>query len=150
MTPTEENYNNSTPATDVPRWVWLVAAGIVIIGVIIGGIVLYERRSTGTPTDSSAVISPEGNLQPVADNTELINEPTVVNPNTEITPVESTGTVAVDITIDTDGDTIPDAVETYIGTDPTKADTDGDGYNDGEEIKNGYNPFGPGKLKITL
>jgi len=31
-------------------------------------------------------------------------------------------------------------------TDPLLADTDGDGYSDGSEVKNGYNPLGPGKL----
>jgi uncharacterized repeat protein (TIGR01451 family) len=36
---------------------------------------------------------------------------------------------------DTDGDGIPDHVETATGTDPTKADTDGDGIPDGVEDK---------------
>ncbi|MCX6779538.1 MAG: hypothetical protein NTU97_04945 [Candidatus Magasanikbacteria bacterium] len=31
-------------------------------------------------------------------------------------------------------------------TDPLVADTDGDGFNDGQEVKNGYNPLGSGKL----
>ena len=37
--------------------------------------------------------------------------------------------------------------EDYYQTDPEKADTDGDGYLDGQEVKNGYNPNGPGKLE---
>ncbi|HEX8821267.1 MAG TPA: Ig-like domain-containing protein, partial [Archangium sp.] len=37
--------------------------------------------------------------------------------------------------VDTDGDGIPDSVETATGTDPTKADTDGDGIPDGTEDK---------------
>ncbi|WP_309894145.1 OmpA family protein [Archangium sp.] len=37
--------------------------------------------------------------------------------------------------VDTDGDGIPDNVETATGTDPTKADTDGDGIPDGVEDK---------------
>ena len=36
-------------------------------------------------------------------------------------------------------------VNTYH-TDPLRADTDGDTYSDGDEVKNGYNPNGPGKL----
>ncbi len=105
---------------------------------------------TSTPTDVQ--LSGES-LQPEASNTTLTNEPAVVNSNVDgvtVLPTEPAQTTAVDITTDTDGDTVPDAVEAYIGTDPAKADTDGDGYNDGEEIKNGYNPFGPSKLKITL
>jgi hypothetical protein len=30
--------------------------------------------------------------------------------------------------------------------DPKNPDTDGDGYTDGDEVKRGYNPAGPGKL----
>lgn len=36
--------------------------------------------------------------------------------------------------------------ERLFGTDEMKADTDGDGFSDSEEIKNGYNPRGEGKL----
>ncbi|MFH1482518.1 MAG: hypothetical protein ABIE46_03290, partial [Patescibacteria group bacterium] len=31
-------------------------------------------------------------------------------------------------------------------TDPKNPDTDGDGYKDGDEVKNGFNPNGSGKL----
>jgi hypothetical protein len=52
-----------------------------------------------------------------------------------------------DTSLDSDSDGLSDADEYRIyKTDPSKADTDGDGYNDGSEIKNGYNPLGPGKL----
>lgn len=49
---------------------------------------------------------------------------------------------------DTDQDGLTDLDENLIWkTNPNKADTDGDGYKDGEEVKNGYNPNGAGKLK---
>ncbi len=50
---------------------------------------------------------------------------------------------------DSDKDGLPDAVEKILGSDLYKRDSDGDGYNDFDEIKNGYSPFiaGPqGKL----
>lgn len=48
---------------------------------------------------------------------------------------------------DTDGDGLDDKAETQTyGTNPLNPDTDGDTYNDGDEVKNGYNPNGPGKL----
>lgn len=48
---------------------------------------------------------------------------------------------------DTDNDDLNDADEVIIWkTDPLNPDTDGDSYKDGEEIRNGYNPLGPGKL----
>ncbi len=47
---------------------------------------------------------------------------------------------------DTDKDGLTDRLEEGVGSDKFKVDTDGDGYNDYEEIVNGFNPYGPGKL----
>lgn len=47
---------------------------------------------------------------------------------------------------DSDNDGLPDIVETYYGSNLNMADSDGDGYNDGDEVKNGYDPAGPGQL----
>ena len=44
---------------------------------------------------------------------------------------------------DTDGDEIPDDVETVIGTDPNDPDTDDDGVDDGTEIQIGTDPTNP-------
>ncbi|MBI4993131.1 MAG: hypothetical protein HZC26_03295 [Candidatus Magasanikbacteria bacterium] len=48
---------------------------------------------------------------------------------------------------DTDNDGLGDGDEILIWqTDPLNPDTDGDSYLDGGEVKNGYNPKGPGKI----
>ncbi|MFH1145453.1 MAG: hypothetical protein V1707_00610 [bacterium] len=48
---------------------------------------------------------------------------------------------------DRDGDTLSDYDEVYVWkTNPDNPDTDGDGYTDGLEVRNQYNPLGPGKL----
>jgi hypothetical protein len=48
---------------------------------------------------------------------------------------------------DTDHDGLSDYDEVTIWkTDPKNPDTDGDTYQDGAEVKNGYNPAGPGKI----
>lgn len=53
-------------------------------------------------------------------------------------------------TIDSDGDSISDFDEKNIwNTDPNNTDTDKDGYLDGDEIKNGFNPNGAGKLPAS-
>jgi len=43
--------------------------------------------------------------------------------------------------VDTDGDGLDDQLEDGIGTDKHNPDTDNDGFNDGEEVKNGFNPI---------
>jgi len=52
--------------------------------------------------------------------------------------------------IDSDGDGLANDTEERIGTDKNNVDSDRDGYNDGEEVKNGYNPLGSGAIKKTL
>jgi hypothetical protein len=48
---------------------------------------------------------------------------------------------------DTDGDGLFDREEVRVyKTNPLDPDTDKDGYQDGSEVKGGYNPNGPGKL----
>lgn len=48
---------------------------------------------------------------------------------------------------DTDDDELFDKEEVDVyGTDPTDPDTDGDTFRDGTEVRNGYNPKGPGRL----
>jgi len=48
--------------------------------------------------------------------------------------------------IDSDQDGLSDEEEIFYGTDKNNPDTDGDTYLDGDEVKNGYNPLGDGKL----
>jgi len=51
---------------------------------------------------------------------------------------------------DTDHDGLTDGDEVLIWkTNPLNPDSDGDSYLDGEEVRNGYNPLGPGKLFNT-
>jgi hypothetical protein len=95
------------------------------------------------------------------------------SPTAEAT-VSPTATPSDDVvsTLDTDGDGLLDPEEREAGTslrkpdsdndglgdreelkvyksDPLNPDSDNDSYLDGAEVKNGYNPIGPGKL-LTL
>jgi len=47
---------------------------------------------------------------------------------------------------DIDNDGLSDNEEAKYGCDLNNPDSDGDGYLDGDEVKNGYNPMGEGKL----
>ncbi len=50
------------------------------------------------------------------------------------------------VNLDSDKDGLLDTQEALYGTDKNNPDTDGDGFKDGDEVKNGYNPLGEGKL----
>lgn len=50
------------------------------------------------------------------------------------------------LNLDSDGDGLTDIEEEEWRTDPNYSDSDYDGYLDGEEVQNGYNPLGPGKM----
>ena len=131
------------------KYVPWIGVGVVALALMGGAYWWFVMR---VPAE---VIPP-----PAVDNTTP-EQPAVVPPdNTPIKPPPPT---------DSDGDGIPDANEAGYGTDPQnadtdgdglfdgeeanmwhtdplKADTDGDGYPDGVELKNGYNPNGPGKV----
>lgn len=51
---------------------------------------------------------------------------------------------------DVDFDGLDALEEERYGTDPQDDDSDDDGYLDGEEVNNGYNPSGPGRLPSPL
>lgn len=48
--------------------------------------------------------------------------------------------------LDTDADGLTDEEEAVLSTNPNEIDTDQDGYLDLAEVKNGYDPNGPGRL----
>ncbi len=50
---------------------------------------------------------------------------------------------------DSDGDGLPDRLESALGSDPNNSDTDGDGYNDKEELGNGYDPVSDKKYNYN-
>lgn len=55
---------------------------------------------------------------------------------------------SVDFFSDDDNDGLSNYQESIYRSNPNKADTDGDGHSDGEEVKNGFNPNGEGKLDL--
>lgn len=100
-----------------------------------------------------------------ATNTNATNTNSTTNGNTNANANGNTNAAP----IDTDRDGLTDAQERELGTNPlvadtdsdgvsdyheivvynsspTNPDTDGDGYTDGDEIRNNYNPVGPGPL----
>ena len=71
----------------------------------------------------------------------------MTDPTTEpqiLTNMDETNASSSDI--DSDNDGLTDTQEVQYKTDQKNPDTDGDGFKDGDEVNNGYNPNGSGKL----
>ncbi len=138
---------------------------LLVIGILIAGTSyiyfgfirkgdtsLFGTPSTSTPADSDNQIPPEDTDTSIptttntADDNILFGEPIDTDGDSITDDEESTyGTSALNWDTDTDG--LSDGDEVFIWkTDPRNPDTDADGYSDGVEMKNGYNPSGPGKL----
>lgn len=98
----------------------LVPNGISKYALIAAGIILVVLVAGGY-----YFYSQDNNSQPTG-------SPAAISP--KVTPV-------ADKNLDSDKDGLPDEIEKVLSTYITKADTDGDGYNDLEEIKNGYSPL---------
>ncbi len=151
-------------ATFGKKGILLLAVVVILIG---GGVAAYfvtRGRSTPQAVLPAAIVEtpqpqPEPQPQPQP-------QP---EPQPEPATQPATETPATSPTIDTDGDGLSDAREVALGTnsnlvdtdadglndreevevymtDPLNPDTDGDTFKDGEEVRNGYNPKGPGKL----
>ena len=119
--------------------------------------VLRKFLLAGTYGDKNPIQLEVSLILSKINETVNIQEPTGALPLTEITSQISSQFMGVtnsltgsqteeDITKDSDNDSLTDFMEEIYGTDKNNPDTDGDGYLDGQEVQNGYNPKGPGKL----
>ncbi len=63
---------------------------------------------------------------------------------------DNIGTLVSDKFDDADGDGLGIYDEYIFDTNPQKADSDSDGYNDGDEINNGYDPSAPGDVRPSV
>jgi len=89
------------------------------------------------------------NLNTGTDYTNLnLNQPVALDSDNDGLTDEQEISLGTDpLKTDTDDDGLFDREEVYIyNTNPNNPDTDGDTYLDGAEVKNNYNPKGPGRL----
>ncbi len=163
---------SQSPAVDPPlvtnRKSILVASLVLGVIILIGGGVLLAKFLGGsvtqldslrgnTPTDTNSATPPltENPLAPSDSTTTPSDQNITTAPS--LAPKDTDGDglnddeeqiLATSITLpDTDKDGLSDYDEVRVyQTDPLKDDPDGDTYKDGEEVKNGYNPAGPGKI----
>lgn len=149
----------------------LIVAIVAVVLVVGGGLIFLVLAWRGRPANPSQVNTNKPNVSPTVPNVnQETNIPVAnVNLNTVNTnqPTNVNGQVVVPL--DTDHDGLTDQEENNLGTDPLRTDTDSDGltdyeevniyqtnplnpdtdsdgHNDGTEVRQGYNPKGPGKI----
>jgi len=95
-----------------------------------------------TPPAGVNIPAPQSIAPPTnATGTSPETQPTATQP--EAAPASVAGTAPVEGT-DTDQDSLTDAEEALLGTDPANKDTNGNSYPDGTEVLNQYDPLKKG------
>ena len=118
----------------------MLVVGVVVVLLFLGAIgFVVARLFLSGAKNAGEEVAPVGegsstDNQPGA----LLTSPTTVEPSAE---PDQAGAL-----LDSDQDGLTTAEERFYGTDPNVSDTDGDGFSDGEEVRAGYDPLGPGKL----
>ena len=112
------------------------------IGLLLDGMEMYSVRCAlllNEDTDLNGVVDYVDFMYEMKEESEITPVPTTtpsVTPEPTITETPTT-----DPETDSDGDGLPDALETEIGTDPNSVDSDNDGINDGIEAMLGFDPL---------
>lgn len=134
-----------------PIFVLIVFIVIVILGVgwlVVSGTILNQNKEAEVnSSNSTAVNEAAANTNVPSVDLPIVNDEFVDSDSDGLTDEEERdlGTSLTNNDSDSDGLFDREEAEVYK-TDPLKKDTDGDGNDDGEEVANGYNPNGPGKL----
>jgi hypothetical protein len=109
----------------------------LIYGWLEGTSTYYWINSEGRLGESATV--PTASLLPSSNTNGNSNTNSSTNTNAnQNTNVNASG--------DIDLDGLTNAEESQYRTNPENPDSDGDGYLDGDEVENGYNPMGSGRL----
>lgn len=143
----------------VNKKIWFIGLAIILI-LFVGGFVWfrYGNKKINNIVDSNIFVEPsvevvqqerekiQDNFQ---DSQKILDEKQKTDFDLDGLSDSEEKQFGTDLkNMDTDGDGLTDYDETKkYQTNPTKADTDGDGFSDSAELRRGYNPLGPGKLK---
>ncbi|MCX6784612.1 MAG: hypothetical protein NTV81_01595 [Candidatus Komeilibacteria bacterium] len=150
-------------------WRWLIILVIVLL-LIAGAWYVYARFFQVATTPENLPITTQVEQPTIIEEPLVTSTEPALESSTAQTELISSTSEANLATLDSDGDGLPDNQEQTLGTNlnnpdtdadglsdrdevvvyrtnPLVADTDGDGYKDGEEVKNNYNPLGPGRLR---
>jgi hypothetical protein len=139
------------------KTVWIIIGVISFILFVLGvtayylhdGGILFAPSSEPEPVVSvpEPIIVPEPEPDPVIEP-EIEPEPEIVIPTSSLDIPIAFPALNTSQGPDLDSDSLTDAEELIIGTDPGMWDTDEDGYYDGLEVMNLYNPLGFAPVRI--
>lgn len=164
--PLESKAEISQPLLSKKGFIFVIV-GVVVVALIVGVIwvvVRLPKKAPAVAPVTAPVTQPEVIPPPAVPEVTTPAPETVAPPAEPVAPV-----ITVEPTVDTDNDGLTDTEEATAGTsaqvadtdadslsdyeeitlwktNPLNPDTDGDGFSDGQEVKNGYNPNGAGKL----
>lgn len=165
--PSPEDKEDSADSKDNLKKILILSSFALGILLILGGAwygyaKFFKGSSSNTPLDSTAKEQDKNGGKSIPKEEEqkenipaapqqAANEPIVAQPvDTDqdgLTDDEEKQLGTNQNKVDTDDDGLFDREEVKVyKTDPLNPDTDGDKFLDGDEVKNGYNPKGAGKL----
>lgn len=125
---------------------WALVVGLFAILILLGAIGFVVARlllAGAGDAGEGPVLEDAG----AGEGSVLISSPELP----VLSPTSEPGTAAEQVdpdeaVLDEDGDGLTVAEERFYGTNASALDSDGDGFGDGEEVRAGYDPLGPGKL----
>lgn len=154
------NVQVSEAATNKKKKIILLATGIFVFLLVLGGIIWYYTKDLNRPKPVPAPVAtvPEPGPEPELSITPDIALPTTTESNAtsslELPPSLTAGAeltfppIMNSNTDDVDNDQLTDREEELFETDSGSFDTDKDGYFDGQEVFNLYNPKGIAPRRI--
>lgn len=110
----------------------LLASGVVAIAIVAAGVIFYFNSGKNDRNPLPQKETPEPTVSP---NFSQTTPTPSLDPQKYACPDSWIGLS------DQDKDGLPDITEELYKTNQTIADTDGDGYQDGAEVRNGYDPL---------
>lgn len=121
--------------------IFLIIISLVVFAVVLIFTRLKSKKQEQPTATVTPFVLPSPTVGPETDSDadgmpDLWEKEHGLNPND---PKDAKSDIDVDKLVNLD--------EYKYKTDPQKADSDGDTFKDGDEVRNGYNPTGPGKLE---
>jgi len=144
------------PFVQKNKKIFVVIFLVLIIGAVLGlaGWYAYNQFIVSPPDLAEQILNNSAINQNIDQNVnqninQNVEPPAPIDSDRDSLSDEEEAMYGTDpLKADSDSDGLTDRDEAKVfETDPTNPDSDGDGFLDGEEVRNGYDPKGPGKLQ---